>query len=69
MGPYGSSVGNLNDYTNALMIGSGTGVVPMLSYLATYVRALIALDSVKFHSERVKARETRFKVEVHKYFR
>mmetsp|Transcript_22356 Transcript_22356/g.34292 ORF Transcript_22356/g.34292 Transcript_22356/m.34292 type:complete len:610 (-) Transcript_22356:311-2140(-) len=52
MGPYGSSYGHLKDYSHAIAIGSGTGIVPMISIFKQHARDLTRLNpSTYFHDE------------------
>ena len=44
MGPYGTSLGKASDYSHALVIGAGTGVVPVLSLFQQHVHRLLELD-------------------------
>eukprot|EP00605_Chrysophyceae_sp_TOSAG23-4_P001134 GSChrysophyteH1.ASY1.ANO1.1240.1 assembled CDS len=60
MGPYGSSVGNLSDYTDAIMIGTGTGVVPMISYLREFLGQLEMISAHHFIEQKQKTRKERF---------
>jgi hypothetical protein len=48
-GPYGSSLGKTEDYSHALAIGTGTGIVPILSLLKQHVSKLVRLDPVAFN--------------------
>lgn len=44
MGPYGTSLVRKEEFSHALLIGTGTGVVPMLSLFNQHVRQLMRLD-------------------------
>jgi hypothetical protein len=44
MGPYGTALVRKEDFSHALAIGTGTGIVPMLSLLNQHVRQLVRLD-------------------------
>ena len=59
-GPYGSSVGILEDYTHALMVGTGTGIVPMFSYLRHHLHNLAALEPSEFFKNSHHHRAIRF---------
>lgn len=41
MGPYGTSIANMESYSHILAIGAGTGVVPILSLYKEYIRGLL----------------------------
>mmetsp|Transcript_9287 Transcript_9287/g.13747 ORF Transcript_9287/g.13747 Transcript_9287/m.13747 type:complete len:959 (+) Transcript_9287:157-3033(+) len=51
MGPYGSCLGNVGHYSHAIAIGTGTGIVPMLSLFKQHVRDLLKLDPKNFFDE------------------
>ena len=44
-GPYGTGFNNIQDQTEVIAIGSGTGIVPMLSLAKSLVSDLIRLDA------------------------
>jgi len=52
MGPYGTSLGDIQDYSHSLLIGSGTGIVPIMSLLQLHVDKLLALDRDQFIKEK-----------------
>jgi hypothetical protein len=56
MGPMGSGLGNAADYTHMIAIGSGTGIVPMISHFRTCVSQLLPLHPDKFYSNKEKRR-------------
>ncbi|CAB9516820.1 oxidase homolog protein [Seminavis robusta] len=48
MGPYGTGLAKTSDYSHALAIGSGTGIVPILSLFKQHVRQLLKLDPATY---------------------
>jgi len=44
MGPYGTSLGKTENFSHALAIGTGTGIVPILSIFKQHVRQLMRLE-------------------------
>ena len=57
MGPYGTSLDGNQKYSHMLAIGSGTGVVPILSTYKEHMHSLFRLDPTKYFSE-LKSSET-----------
>mmetsp|Transcript_1945 Transcript_1945/g.3221 ORF Transcript_1945/g.3221 Transcript_1945/m.3221 type:complete len:586 (-) Transcript_1945:152-1909(-) len=51
MGPYGTSLAGNQNYSHALAIGAGTGVVPILSMFKEHMHSLFALDPNKYFRE------------------
>ena len=62
-GPYGSTVGDLEQHTNAIMVGTGTGVVPIVSYLRHFVGEMKALSPVAFIQAKVNSRKQRYYIQ------
>ena len=58
MGPYGTSLASTNDYTHVLSLGSGTGIVPVLSLFKQHVRKMLALEP-KAYLKELERREDR----------
>lgn len=48
MGPYGTALGKTEDYSHAIALGTGTGIVPVLSLYKQHVRQLLRLEPVSF---------------------
>jgi hypothetical protein len=48
LGPYGCPLGNKSEYTRAMVIGTGTGIVPCMSALQEHTNQCIALDPTKY---------------------
>jgi len=44
MGPYGTSLGEVSNYSHALLFGSGTGIVPALSMFKQHVNQMLQID-------------------------
>mmetsp|Transcript_27327 Transcript_27327/g.49639 ORF Transcript_27327/g.49639 Transcript_27327/m.49639 type:complete len:893 (-) Transcript_27327:132-2810(-) len=53
-GPYGTAMGETDMFSHALVIGSGTGVVPILSMFKRHVRQLLRLDPSLFFEEKLR---------------
>lgn len=51
MGPFGTSLGRTQDYSHAIAIGSGSGVVPILSLYKKHIRQLLRLDPDTYFAE------------------
>lgn len=50
-GPYGTSLGGTEDFSHAIAIGGGTGIVPVLSMLKQHVHQLLRLDPNNYFAE------------------
>lgn len=51
MGPYGTSLATTSNFTHAVCVGTGTGIVPMVSLLKQHVYSLLRLDPERhFHN-------------------
>ncbi|CAJ1964502.1 unnamed protein product [Cylindrotheca closterium] len=50
-GPYGTSLASTDDYTHVLSLGSGTGIVPVLSLYKEHIRNMLALDPIAYLEE------------------
>ena len=50
-GPYGTSLGGTEDFSHAIAIGGGTGIVPVLSMLKQHVHQRLRLDPHKCFAE------------------
>ena len=50
-GPYGTSLGGTEDFSHAIAIGGGTGIVPVLSMLKQHVHQRLRLDPHKYFAE------------------
>ena len=48
MGPYGTALAKTSDYSHAIAIGAGTGIVPVLSLFKQHVRQLLRLEPESF---------------------
>lgn len=57
MGPYGSPLANISDFSHMLAIGTGTGIVPIISLLKQQVNQLLRLDPVSHFEDIRKHRE------------
>eukprot|EP00543_Licmophora_paradoxa_P014987 CAMPEP_0202471054 /NCGR_PEP_ID=MMETSP1360-20130828/83405_1 /ASSEMBLY_ACC=CAM_ASM_000848 /TAXON_ID=515479 /ORGANISM="Licmophora paradoxa, Strain CCMP2313" /LENGTH=687 /DNA_ID=CAMNT_0049096985 /DNA_START=495 /DNA_END=2558 /DNA_ORIENTATION=- len=51
MGPYGTALAKTEEYSHGISIGSGTGVVPMLSLLKKHVRQAVRLEPEEYMQE------------------
>lgn len=51
-GPYGTSLGKVEEFSHALVIGSGTGIVPILSMLKQHIYQLRRLDVATYKQEK-----------------
>ena len=49
MGPYGSKICDTTQHSHTILIGSGTGITPMLSILRSNSRKLMQLDKAGFY--------------------
>ena len=47
-GPYGSGFNDISDRTQILGIGSGTGIVPMLSLLKSHMNSLLLWEPAMY---------------------
>ena len=54
-GPYGSGFNDISDRTQILGIGSGTGIVPMLSLLKSHMNSLLLWEPAMYLRERAEA--------------
>lgn len=63
MGPYGTRLGNTQAYSHAIVVGSGTGIVPCLSQYKKHVRQLLRLDPEKYFSEQEEIHNLVLKME------
>eukprot|EP00521_Asterionellopsis_glacialis_P011582 CAMPEP_0195307206 /NCGR_PEP_ID=MMETSP0707-20130614/37600_1 /TAXON_ID=33640 /ORGANISM="Asterionellopsis glacialis, Strain CCMP134" /LENGTH=900 /DNA_ID=CAMNT_0040371453 /DNA_START=21 /DNA_END=2723 /DNA_ORIENTATION=- len=63
MGPYGTSLGNTEAYSHAIVVGSGTGIVPCLSQYKKHVRQMLRLDPEKYFSEQEEIHHLVLKME------
>uniref|UniRef100_A0A7S2EV36 FAD-binding FR-type domain-containing protein n=1 Tax=Ditylum brightwellii TaxID=49249 RepID=A0A7S2EV36_9STRA len=50
-GPYGTALGQTDEFSHAVAIGSGTGIVPIISLYKKHVRNLLRLDPETFFTE------------------
>lgn len=50
-GPYGTSLGRTEDFSHAIAIGGGTGIVPILSMFKHHVHQLLRLDPTTCFAE------------------
>ena len=50
-GPYGTSLGRTEDFSHAIAIGGGTGIVPILSMIKHHVHHLLRLDPTTCFAE------------------
>jgi len=67
-GPYGTSIGRTEDFSHAIAIGSGTGIVPVLSMLKQHVHQLLRLDTTKYLTEQeLRDRKIRYVSETRGY--
>lgn len=48
MGPYGTSLAKTEDYSHVLAIGTGTGIVPVLSMFKQHVRQMQRFDPLTY---------------------
>mmetsp|Transcript_12619 Transcript_12619/g.30552 ORF Transcript_12619/g.30552 Transcript_12619/m.30552 type:complete len:911 (-) Transcript_12619:238-2970(-) len=64
LGPYGTSLGKTRDFSHILAIGSGTGIVPIMSLYQQHIQSLLRLDPHNFFSEIVLAEKTAMDLEV-----
>ena len=62
MGPAGSSLGKMNHYSHGLLVGSGTGIVPLLSMFKEHVHCLLRSDHFASLEERQGRRAELFQV-------
>ncbi|CAJ1963165.1 unnamed protein product [Cylindrotheca closterium] len=51
MGPYGTSLAKTEEYSHILSLGSGTGIVPVLSLFKQHVRKMLSLDPIRYLQE------------------
>lgn len=63
MGPYGTSLAKTNDFTHGLAIGTGTGIVPILSLFRQYVNILLQL-SPETHLKNIQMQDNLKNIEV-----
>lgn len=56
MGPFGTSMAKTEEYSHALAIGAGTGIVPILSLLRQHVHVMTRLSPESYH-ENILERE------------
>ena len=68
MGPYGASVGHLSDFTHSMLCGTGTGIVPMLSYLQHHLHSTRALEPEEYFRNHAREREARYLKQVRDAF-
>jgi len=61
MGPYGTSLAKTQEYSHILSLGSGTGIVPILSLFKQHVRKMLSLDPNTYLKE-LEQREERLNV-------
>ncbi|CAJ1961984.1 unnamed protein product [Cylindrotheca closterium] len=68
MGPYGTSLANTDEYSHILSLGSGTGIVPVLSLFKEHVQKMLSLDPKRYlqELERRKIRLNRVQFEMDK---
>uniref|UniRef100_A0A7S4UUI0 FAD-binding FR-type domain-containing protein n=1 Tax=Ditylum brightwellii TaxID=49249 RepID=A0A7S4UUI0_9STRA len=50
-GPYGTPLGQTEDFSHSIAIGSGTGIVPIISLFKKHIHSLVRLDPEIFFSE------------------
>jgi NAD(P)H-flavin reductase len=53
MGPYGSPLANISDFSHVLTIGTGTGIVPIISLFKQQVNQLLRLEPLS-HFEDIR---------------
>mmetsp|Transcript_30987 Transcript_30987/g.74540 ORF Transcript_30987/g.74540 Transcript_30987/m.74540 type:complete len:837 (-) Transcript_30987:1632-4142(-) len=58
MGPYGTSLAKTEEYSHILSLGSGTGIVPVLSLFKQHVQKMLSLDPHTYLNE-LEHREVR----------
>ena len=67
-GPYGTSIGRTEDFSHAIAVGSGTGIVPVLSMLKQHVHQLLRLDTKTYFTEQeLRDRKIRYVSETRGY--
>jgi hypothetical protein len=62
MGPYGTGLGNTRDFSSMIAIGTGTGIVPMISHFRKNIRLLVRLEPVAFYEMKHRRREESNKI-------
>lgn len=62
MGPYGTPIANIDDYSDALVIGSGNGTAPTISLIQQHIETCVGLDPSTY--ERQKERNYQEVVEL-----
>lgn len=63
IGPYGSGLGDSKNFTHMIALGSGTGIVPMISHLKAQVSYLCSLQPQSFYLRKQERRALRFRIE------
>jgi predicted ferric reductase len=64
MGPYGTSLAKTEEYSHILSLGTGTGIVPILSLFKQHVRKMLSLDPNVYLDELVQREERLNKVQL-----
>uniref|UniRef100_A0A7S1YCJ9 FAD-binding FR-type domain-containing protein n=1 Tax=Grammatophora oceanica TaxID=210454 RepID=A0A7S1YCJ9_9STRA len=64
MGPYGTPLANVQDFSHVVSIGSGTGVVPMLSMLKQHVRHILRLEPSEYFRDLRQLQRDVYRLEV-----
>lgn len=54
MGPYGTGLADVKNYSHGVVIGAGTGIVPILSFFNAHVDKLLSFEPDRFKAEQEK---------------
>jgi predicted ferric reductase len=62
MGPYGTGLGDTRDFTDMVALGTGTGIVPMISHLRSNISHLVRLEPSAFYDLKHRRREEQHRI-------